>query len=59
MSELSVAELKELIKKYEAELEAEKTKNVSASRERIVNMSAEVVDSNPYRLAVSLLFDPC
>ena len=48
MSEISIAELKEQIKKYEQELQVEKAKN-GVRREKIVNMSSEVIDSNPYR----------
>ena len=48
MSDLSIAELKEQIRKYELELQLEKAKNV-AKREKITTMSSEVVDSNPYR----------
>lgn len=48
MSELSIAELKEEIRKYELQLEQEKLKN-ARQREKINKMSAEVVDSNPYR----------
>lgn len=47
-SDLTVAELKEQIRKYELQLEQEKLKNAK-QREKITTMSAEVVDSNPYR----------
>ncbi len=48
MSEPTIQELKEQIRKYELELDKEKSKNVK-QREKIAAMSAEVVDSNPYR----------
>ena len=48
-TEPSIAELKEQIRKYELQLEQEKLKNAK-QREKITTMSAEVVDSNPYRL---------
>ena len=47
-SDLTFAELKEQIRKYELQLEQEKLKNAK-QREKITTMSAEVVDSNPYR----------
>ena len=47
-SEPTIAELKEQIRKYELQLEQEKLKNAK-QREKITTMSAEVVDSNPYR----------
>jgi hypothetical protein len=47
-TDLTIAELKEQIRKYEAQLEQEKLKNAK-QREKITKMSAEVVDSNPYR----------
>lgn len=46
----TIAELKEQIRKYELQLEQEKLKQAK-QREKIGNMSSEVVDSNPYRLA--------
>lgn len=45
MSDPTIAELKEQIRKYELELEQISSKK----REKITAMSAEVVDSNPYR----------
>ena len=48
MSEPTISELKEQIRKYELQLEQEKLKNAK-QREKITKMSAEVVDSNPYR----------
>ena len=48
MSEAKIAELKEQIKKYEQMLEEEQVKN-GTKREKITQMSSEVVDSNPYR----------
>lgn len=53
MSEISIAELKEQIKKYEQELQVEKAKN-GVRREKIVNMSSEVIDSNPYSRLMAL-----
>ena len=47
-SDLTIEELKEQIKKYELQLEQEQQINVK-QREKITQMSAEVVDSNPYR----------
>jgi hypothetical protein len=49
-SDMTIEELKEQIKKYESLLEQEQLKNVK-QREKIEKMSAEVVDSNPYRLS--------
>ncbi len=46
--EVTIADLKEQIKKYEAELAVEKAKNYRR-RDKIANMSSEVVDTNPYR----------
>lgn len=48
MSDLSIAELKDQIRKYELQLEQEKLKN-AGQREKISKMSDQVVDSNPYR----------
>lgn len=48
MSDLTIGELKDQIRKYELQLEQEKLKN-ARQREKISKMSAEVVDSNPYR----------
>lgn len=50
-SDLTIAELKEQIRKYEAELEREKLK-FNKQREKITAMSSEVVDSNPYRYEI-------
>lgn len=44
----SIDELKQRIEELEAQLAAAKQKNV-LRREKIENMSSEVVDSNPYR----------
>jgi hypothetical protein len=51
LEDLTIEELKEQIKKYEIQLEQEQIKNVK-QREKISQMSAEVVDSNPYRLGI-------
>lgn len=50
----SVEELKAKIEKLEQELAVEKSKNSqnAPARGKIAQMSSEVVDSNPYRLAV-------
>ena len=53
----SVEELKSRIQQLEAELEQERAgKAAGSGRQRIDQMSAEVVDSNPYRLVVALLY---
>lgn len=52
MSEPSINELKDQIRKYEQQLEQEKLKN-ARQRDKITKMSAEVVDSNPYRLLLN------
>lgn len=44
----SLEDLKQRVAELESELASIKTKNVGA-REKITNMSSEVVDSNPYR----------
>lgn len=54
MSDLTIAELKEQIRKYEAELNTERSKNEVTKREKITNMSSEVVDSNPYSRLMAL-----
>ena len=48
MTDLTIAELKEQIKRYEQELQTERANNY-VRRDKITTMSAEVVDSNPYR----------
>ncbi len=48
MTDLTIAELKEQIKRYEQELQTERANNY-VRRDKIATMSAEVVDSNPYR----------
>lgn len=54
MSDPTIAELKEQIRKYELELEQVNCKK----REKITSMSGEVVDSNPYRyFQTFFLFD--
>jgi hypothetical protein len=53
MTDMSIAELKDQIKKYEQLLEAEKVKSAK-QRERIAQMSAEVCDSNPYSRLMAL-----
>ncbi|CAF0727021.1 unnamed protein product [Brachionus calyciflorus] len=53
MSEPTISELKEQIRKYELQLEQEKLKNMK-QREKITKMSAEVVDSNPYSRLMAL-----
>lgn len=45
----SVQELLDKIKNLEVELEREKSKHKHTAREKINEMSSEVVDSNPYR----------
>lgn len=45
----TIAELEQQISVLKAKLEAEKTKNCQAGRQKIAEMSSEVVDSNPYR----------
>ena len=45
----SVEDLKKRINELEKELEAEKQLNKSGGRQKISQMSSEVVDSNPYR----------
>lgn len=45
----TVEELKSKIKELELQLEAERHKN-GPGRSKILQMSSEVVDSNPYRL---------
>ena len=47
-NDLTIAELKEQIRKCELQLAQEKLKQAK-QREKIGNMSSEVVDSNPYR----------
>ena len=54
-SDLSIEELKEQIKKLELQLEQEQQINMK-QREKITQMSAEVVDSNPYRQATTISF---
>jgi ubiquitin-like modifier-activating enzyme 5 len=51
--DLTIAELKEQIRKYEKLLEVEKAK-IEPHREKITQMSAEVVDSNPYSRLMAL-----
>ncbi|RNA34197.1 Ubiquitin-like modifier-activating enzyme 5 [Brachionus plicatilis] len=53
MSEPTIAELKEQIRKFELQLEQEKLKN-ARQREKITKMSSEVVDSNPYSRLMAL-----
>ena len=49
---MSIEELKNRIKELEAQLQYEReNKNETVARPKITQMSAEVVDSNPYRLA--------
>jgi hypothetical protein len=48
LKDMSIDELKEQIQKYEAALDLE-TGKLNKGREKIEKMSAEVVDSNPYR----------
>jgi hypothetical protein len=55
MSDLTIEELKEQIKRYEQELQSERAKNY-VRRDRIITMSSEVVDSNPYRYHIFLMF---
>jgi len=50
---LEIAELKELVKKYQKQLETEQIKN-EPQREKITQMSAEVIDSNPYSRLMAL-----
>lgn len=45
----SVQELLDKIKHLEMELEREKDKHKQIAREKINEMSSEVVDTNPYR----------
>lgn len=45
----SVQELLDKIKRLEMELEREKDNRKQTAREKINEMSSEVVDSNPYR----------
>lgn len=47
-SDPTIAELKEQIRNYELQLEQERLKQAK-QREKIGQMSSEVVDSNPYR----------
>lgn len=56
-SEAKIAELKKQIKLYEQMLEEEQVKN-GTKREKITEMSSEVVDSNPYRYFF-LILDRC
>ena len=56
----SVEELKSRIQQLEAELEQERSgKGAGSGRQRIDKMSAEVVDSNPYRLVLAMLLWLC
>lgn len=55
MTDLTIAELKEQIKRYEQELQTERANNY-VRRDKIATMSAEVVDSNPYRYYNILFF---
>jgi hypothetical protein len=55
MSDLTITELKEQIKRYEQELQSERAKNY-VRRDKIATMSSEVVDSNPYRCLFFLQF---
>ena len=48
MAEVEIAQLRERVAQLEKELGALKS-HVSTKREKIDLMSAEVVDSNPYR----------
>ncbi|ELU04357.1 hypothetical protein CAPTEDRAFT_152521 [Capitella teleta] len=50
----SIEALEKRVKELEAELTAVKSGNKVASRERICEMSAEVVDSNPYSRLMAL-----
>lgn len=52
----SIDELKQRIEELEAQLAATKQKDV-LRREKIENMSSEVVDSNPYRYSINILSD--
>ena len=49
-SDPTINELKEQIRKYQQQLDQEKMKNAK-QRDKITKMSAEVVDSNPYRFS--------
>lgn len=50
----TIAELEQQISVLKAKLEAEKTKNSQAGRQKIAEMSSEVVDSNPYSRLMAL-----
>lgn len=44
-----VESLRRRVAELEKQLQEEKSKDATATREKIEHMSAEVVDSNPYR----------
>lgn len=50
-------ELQKRVRELEAELQAIKKQNKSGGREKISQMSSEVVDSNPYRYVCHKLFN--
>lgn len=52
----TIKELQAKIAKLEAELANEKSKNEGPVREKISQMSSEVVDSNPYRQEIITIF---